>query len=120
MKAIMLKNVEASVAATGPTGVAFHIHHTVATFHSAKVSAAQPNMRRHERREASYDELIHSSGTSANGSVRPVAPSHPGESRMTDRIAAVSLRNMVCDFYVGKSSQMTAYFKIFHIFAPDK
>ena len=75
MKAIMLKNVEASNRrATGPTGVAFHSHHTVATFHSAKVSAAQPNMRRHERREASYDELIHSSGTSANGSVRPVAP----------------------------------------------
>ena len=49
--------------------------------------------------------------------VGAVAPSHPGESRMTDRIAAVSLRNMVCDFYVGKSSQMAAYFKIFHIFA---
>ena len=42
MKAIMLSVVEASVAATGPTGVAFHIHQTVEMFHSAKVSAAQP------------------------------------------------------------------------------
>ena len=38
-------------------------------FHSAKVSAAQPNMRHHERRVWSYDALIHSSGIMAKGSV---------------------------------------------------
>ena len=116
MKAIMLSVVEASVAATGPTGVAFHIHHTVEMFHSAKVSAAQPNMRHHERRVWSYDALIHSSGIMAKGSVSPVMPSQPGESRTTERITAANLRNMVCDFYVGKSSQMSADFKIFHTF----
>ena len=97
MKAIMLSVVEASVAATGPTGVAFHIHQTVEMFHSAKA-------------------LIHSSGIMAKGSVSPVMPSQPGESRTTERITAANLRNMVCDFYVGKSSQMSADFKIFHTF----
>ena len=53
MNAKVLSVVEASVAATGPTGVAYQIHHTVAAFHSAKVSAAQPSTRRHERRESS-------------------------------------------------------------------
>ena len=77
---------------------------------------AQPNMRHHERRVWSYDALIHSSGIMAKGSVSPVMPSQPGESRTTERITAANLRNMVCDFYVGKSSQMSADFKIFHTF----
>ncbi len=53
MKATRFSVVDASVAATGPTGVAFHIHQMVAMFHSAKASAAHPSMRHHERRDAS-------------------------------------------------------------------
>ena len=52
MKAIRFRVVEASVAATGPTGVAYQIHHTVSTFQSAKASAAHPNMRHQSRRES--------------------------------------------------------------------
>ena len=53
MKAAMFTVVEARVAATGPTGVAFQIHHTVQMFHRAKVRAAHPNMCHQARREAS-------------------------------------------------------------------
>lgn len=53
MKAIMLRVEEASVAANGPTGVAYQIHQTVAAFQSANASSAQPNMPHHARREAS-------------------------------------------------------------------
>ena len=85
MKAIMFIVVEASVAAGGPTGVAYH---------STNASVAQPNMPHHERRVSSYDALTHSSGTNPIRSVMPVMPSHPGESRMADRITAANLRNM--------------------------
>ena len=61
MKAIMFIVVEASVAAGGPTGVAYQIHQIVRAFHSTNAS---------------------------------VMPSHPGESRMADRITAANLRNM--------------------------
>ena len=53
MKAIMFIVVEASVAAGGPTGVAYQIHQIVSAFHSTKVSVAQPKTLHHERREAS-------------------------------------------------------------------
>ena len=94
MKATRLRNVEASVAAMGPTGVAFQIHHTVAMFHEAKTAAAHPAMRHHERRESSYSELIHSNGTRATGSVAPVSESHPGESRRIETIDATIFRAM--------------------------
>jgi hypothetical protein len=51
-------------------------------------------MPHHERRVSSYDALTHSSGTNPIRSVMPVMPSHPGESRMADRITAANLRNM--------------------------
>ncbi len=94
MKAIMLSVTEASVAATGPTGVANHIHQIVSMFQSEKVNAAQPKTRHHERRDASYEALIQSSGTSAAGSVSPVMPSHPAESRSADARTAAILSNM--------------------------
>ena len=53
MKAIRLRVVETRVAATGPTGVAYQIHQTVAAFHSTNVRVAQPNMPHQARREAS-------------------------------------------------------------------
>lgn len=94
MKAIMFIVVDASVAAGGPTGVAYQIHQIVRAFHSTNASVAQPNMPHHERRVSSYDALTHSSGTNPIRSVMPVMPSHPGESRMADRITAANLRNM--------------------------
>ena len=105
MKAIMLRVVEASVAANGPTGVAFHIHQTVSAFHRTNVSVAQPNMPRHERREPSYEPLIHSRGTNPTSSVSPVMPSQPVESRRAERVAAASFRDMgrpcvILRFYV--------------------
>ena len=60
MKAIMFIVVEASVAAGGPTGVAYQIHQIVRAFHSTNASVAQPNMPHHERRVSSYDALTHS------------------------------------------------------------
>lgn len=101
----MLRKTEASVAATGPTGVAYHIHQTVIAFHKAKVSAAQPKTFHHERREASCEELIHSSGTKATKSVSPVMPSQPADNRSAELITAANLRNMERDFYDRKSSQ---------------
>ncbi len=53
MKATMFRNDEARVAATGPTGVAYQIHQTVARFHPAKTSSAQPKTAHHDRREPS-------------------------------------------------------------------
>ena len=94
MKAIMLRVVEASVAATGPTGVAFQIHHMVIAFHNTKVSAAHPNIRHQLRRPPSYEELIHSRGTKPMSCVKPVMPSHPGDSRSAERRAAANLRYM--------------------------
>ena len=70
----MLRNVEASVAAMGPTGVAFQIHQTVIAFHSTKVSSAQPNMPHHERREQSRPSLSQRNGTKGTSSVGPVRP----------------------------------------------
>ena len=90
----MLSSVEASVAATGPTGVAFQIHHTVAAFHPVKTSSAQPKTRHHERRDASYEKAIHSSGTKAVRRGMPVRPSHPAERRSTERRTAADRRNM--------------------------
>ena len=100
MKAIMLRVVEASVAANGPTGVAFHIHQTVSAFHRTNVSVAQPNMPRHERREPSYEPLIHSRGTNPTSSVSPVMPSQPVESRRAESCRREFSRHgkAVCDF----------------------
>ena len=94
MKASMLSVVEASVAATGPTGVAFQIHQMVIAFHSTKVSAAHPKVDHQPRREASARSLIHSRGTNAASSGSPDRPSHPAESRMAERMAAASFRDM--------------------------
>lgn len=52
MKATMYQNVVKNVAASGPTGVAIHIHHTVAAFHSTNISAAHPAMRHQSRAES--------------------------------------------------------------------
>ncbi len=90
----MLRNVEASVAATGPTGVAYQIHHTVAAFHSTNASAAQPNMPHQPRRVAGCTEPIHNRGTKAASRVNPVPESQPGASRTTDRMTAANLRSM--------------------------
>ena len=94
MKASMLRNVEASVAATGPTGVAYQIHHTVAAFHSTNARAAQPNMPHQPRRVAGCTEPIHNRGTKAASRVNPVPESQPGASRTTDRMTAANLRSM--------------------------
>ena len=116
MKAKRFTVVEARVAATGPTGVANQIHQTVRMFQSAKASAAHPNMLHQPRRESWQESLIHSRGTSPAKSVIPEIPSHPGASRMAERITAANLRNMEGDFYERKSSQTCPYFKIFSIF----
>ena len=113
MKAIMFIVVEASVAAGGPTGVAYQIHQIVRAFHSAKVSAAQPKTFHHERREASYEALTHSSGTNPARSVSPVMLSHPGESRRAERITAASLRNMEGDFMTAKVLKRAHFSKYF-------
>ena len=97
MKAIMFSVVEASVAANGPTGVAYQIHQTVIAFQSVKASSDQPKTRHHERREASYEALIHNRGTNAAKRPRPVAPSHPAESRRADRRTAANLSTMECE-----------------------
>lgn len=47
----MLRKVEASVAANGPTGVEYHSPQIVAPFHSTKASHAQPNIRHQSPRD---------------------------------------------------------------------
>ena len=116
MKASMLRNVEASVAAMGPTGVAFQIHQTVIAFQSTKVSSAQPNMPHQARREPSRSALSQSSGTKATSSVRPVMPSHPVERRSAERIAAANFRSMCVVLTSTKVVKATENFKIIPIF----
>ena len=120
MNAIRLRVVEASVAATGPTGVAYQIHQTVSAFHRTNARVAHPNMRHQSRREGPYESLIHSRGTKPAKSVMPESPSQPGASRMAERITAANLRNMEGDFYDRKSSQTRAYFKIFPTFVVQR
>ena len=111
MKAIRFRAVETIVAAIGPTGVAFQIHQTVATFQSMKVSVAHPNIDHHPRREFSIVWLIHSRGTNATKRPMPDRPSHPAESRTTERSMAISrfVRIAWGGLVVsGKSSQSSA------------
>ena len=103
MKATMFRKDEAIVAAKGPTGVASQIHQIVETFQSTKVRSAQPKTFHHERREASYESLIQSSGTNPNRRVNPVPPSHPGESRRVEQSTAANLRPIeVINFWQQK------------------
>ena len=105
MKAKRLSDAETSVAATGPTGVAYPIHHTVAAFHSTKTSAAHPSMPHQPRRVAGCTDSIHSSGTRATGSVSPVPESQAGERSATESATAANLRSIRKRIYERKSSQ---------------
>jgi len=51
MKASILRKVETSVAANGPTGVEYHKPQIVAPFQRTKASHAQPNIPHQSRRE---------------------------------------------------------------------
>ena len=90
----MLSVVATSVAAIGPTGVAFQIHQTVATFHKTNVSNDQPKTRHQSRRESPYESLIHNSGTNPTRVVKPLNPSHPNESSTTAVNTAINLRDI--------------------------
>ena len=94
----------------------------VIAFHSTKVSAAHPKVAHQPRREASARSLIHSRGTNAASSGSPDRPSHPAESRMAERMAAASFRDMeigmgiFTNAKVVKPRQKT---KIFHYFCVE-
>jgi hypothetical protein len=73
---MILHHVETIVAAIGPTGVAFHIHHIVAAFHNMKVKSAQPSIAKVSRHDGPYCALTRSSGTNPTNIVMQLAPSH--------------------------------------------
>ena len=86
----MLHQVDTMVAATGPTGVAFHIHQTVATFHNMRVRSAQPSIAKVSRTESPYCALMSSSGTKPTKMVIQLAPSHGMAKSIAEAMAKAS------------------------------
>jgi hypothetical protein len=63
------------VAAIGPTGVAFHIHHIVAIFHNTNVNNAHPSIANASFFDAPYCALISINGSNPTKIVMQLAPS---------------------------------------------
>ena len=82
----MLHHVDTMVAAIGPAGVAFHTHHTVATFHNISVSNPQPSIEKHSLHDGPYCALISNNGTKPTNIVMQLAPSQGIASNIADAI----------------------------------